>query len=205
MGQMETNRKDVYLRGAGWFDIVIAVVTGAVTVLYVTKFGIKATTCSAKTSCIANLKQLDGAKASWALENAVTNNDTIPKDSDLFGMTAYIRDKPTCPQGGIYTIGSVGEYSRCSIPMHSYKAGDVYVNDESGNPLAGASVSVNGTKGYKTEANTDTNGFAYVNCWAGGATVLSISKSGYDCQRLLLTNYWPLKIKLQRSSLQSKL
>jgi hypothetical protein len=60
-------------------------------------------------SCLANLKELDGAKASWALETGKTNLNATPTDSELFGMTAYIRTKPVCPGGGTYTIGSVGQ------------------------------------------------------------------------------------------------
>jgi len=71
-----------------------------------------------KYACIANLKQLDGAKWTWALENHKTTND-IPTDSDLFGSTAYIRVKPTCPVGGIYRIGTVGEKLLCSVPGHT--------------------------------------------------------------------------------------
>jgi len=68
--------------------------------------------------CIANLKQLCGAKATWALEANKATND-VPTDADLFGPAAYIRTKPTCPQGGTYTLGRVDEDPRCSILMHN--------------------------------------------------------------------------------------
>src|SRR6266545_3424888 len=40
-------------------------------------------------SCIANLKQIDGAKATWALENKKTNSD-IPTTNELYGAMNYI-------------------------------------------------------------------------------------------------------------------
>ena len=72
----------------------------------------------ARSSCIANLKQIDGAKATWALENKKTNSD-IPTTNELYGSTNYIRDAPYCPQGGKYTLGRVDERVRCSIPGHT--------------------------------------------------------------------------------------
>jgi len=69
---------------------------------------------SAHSSCLANLKQLEGAKATWALEFKKQPTD-LPTDRDLFGETQYIRDKPTCPQGGMYRIGAVNEKAACSL------------------------------------------------------------------------------------------
>ena len=68
--------------------------------------------------CKTNLKQIDGAKAAWAVEHHKTTNDT-PTDSNLFGKNTYIVDKPMCPKGGNYTIGKVGDSPRCNIPKHS--------------------------------------------------------------------------------------
>lgn len=82
------------------------------------KLGLSRPRCGSKYACIANLKQIDGAKATWALENKKTKSD-IPTTNDLYGATAYIRDEPTCPQGGKYVIGSVQQKVRCSIPGHT--------------------------------------------------------------------------------------
>jgi hypothetical protein len=68
--------------------------------------------------CIAYLKTIDGAKSTWALENHKQTND-IPADSDLFGITLYIREKPSCPQGGTYTISAVNQRPRCTVPGHT--------------------------------------------------------------------------------------
>jgi len=77
-------------------------------------------TCSGygRNSCINNLKQIDGAKSTWQLENYKTTND-VPADSDIFGTNQYIRTKPTCIEGGAYTLGRVGDRPKCSIPDHN--------------------------------------------------------------------------------------
>jgi hypothetical protein len=75
-------------------------------------------TYTTRGACIANLKQLDGAEAVWALENPNRTNE-VPKDADLFGPQSYIRRKPECPGGGHYILGKAGEAPRCSIPWHS--------------------------------------------------------------------------------------
>ncbi len=75
--------------------------------------------CPPGSACIANLKQIDGAKAVWALESHKATND-IPGDSDLFGEDAYIRRKPVCPEGGIYRLGRVCDKAVCSTPGHIF-------------------------------------------------------------------------------------
>jgi hypothetical protein len=73
-----------------------------------------------KVVCIANLKLLDGAKMTWALENdkAGTNG---PTDADLFGAGKYLPKKPVCPQGGTYVLGGREELPKCSLggPEHT--------------------------------------------------------------------------------------
>ena len=69
--------------------------------------------------CIGNLQQIDNAKQQWALENKKPATDT-PTMKDLIpyigaGPGLYM---PVCPDGGDYTIGSVGEKATCSNPKH---------------------------------------------------------------------------------------
>jgi hypothetical protein len=70
------------------------------------------------TACISNLKMLEGAKGTWALEKAVGSN-AVPTDADLFGVDLYIREKPVCPAEGTYTLGAVHQKPRCSIRGHT--------------------------------------------------------------------------------------
>jgi hypothetical protein len=68
-------------------------------------------------TCISLLKQIEGAKSTWALEHSKRADD-VPTWSDLVGETKYIRTKPICHRGGTYTIGAVGEIPRCTVPDH---------------------------------------------------------------------------------------
>lgn len=68
--------------------------------------------------CQANLKQIDGAKASWAQEHNKTTNDT-PAWSDLVGKDRYLISQPACSKGGIYSLGRVGEGARCTVSGHT--------------------------------------------------------------------------------------
>jgi prepilin-type N-terminal cleavage/methylation domain-containing protein len=92
--------------------IVVAII-GLLAAIAIPNF-VKARAASQKNACIANLKQLDGAKASWALEQKKTVTDT-PGDTDLFGSTQYIRDKPECPGGGTYTLSDVQTRVYCNL------------------------------------------------------------------------------------------
>jgi hypothetical protein len=71
----------------------------------------------ARTDCINNLRQLDGATQQWALENkqpadaAVTMQHILPY---LKNSTA-----PVCPSGGTYTVNNVSLPPTCSIPGHA--------------------------------------------------------------------------------------
>src|SRR5436190_21868950 len=68
---------------------------------------------SAVSNCLNGLRQIDGAKQSWALEHNRQAKD-IPSWADLVGEGKYMREAPVCPQGGSYAIGPVGEVPRCS-------------------------------------------------------------------------------------------
>jgi prepilin-type N-terminal cleavage/methylation domain-containing protein len=62
--------------------------------------------------CIANLKQLEGAKAQWALDTNQASTAT-PNMTDL--VTEYIKKTPGCPAGGTYNMGTVAADPTCSI------------------------------------------------------------------------------------------
>jgi len=73
---------------------------------------------AARQACIMNLKAIDGAKANWALDFKKGDADS-PTATDLFGRDKYIENAPSCPGGGSYNIGSVGEKPTCTVPDHS--------------------------------------------------------------------------------------
>jgi prepilin-type N-terminal cleavage/methylation domain-containing protein len=79
---------------------------------------VKARKSAQKQACINNLKAIDGAKTTWALEMKKTDSD-VPTDADIFGSGKNIEKKPDCPAGGTYELRSVGEKPTCSIPDHT--------------------------------------------------------------------------------------
>ena len=92
--------------------IVVAII-GLLAAIAIPNF-VKARTASQKSACIANLKQINGAKATWALENKKNNADT-PLTTDLYGAALYIRDEPLCPGGGLYGINPVDSKPTCTL------------------------------------------------------------------------------------------
>src|SRR3954453_20654484 len=84
--------------------IVVAII-GFLAAIAIPNF-VKARTLSQKNACIANLKQMDGAKHTWCFERKKSDADE-PDDTDLFGATLYIKDRPECPGGGAYALGTV--------------------------------------------------------------------------------------------------
>src|SRR5881628_508034 len=91
--------------------IVVAII-GLLAAIAIPNF-VKARQSSQRNACMANLKQMDGAKASWAVEQKKASSDT-PVTTDIFGASAFIRDQPSCPGGGTYTMGAVDTKVLCS-------------------------------------------------------------------------------------------
>ncbi|HKW29935.1 MAG TPA: DUF4190 domain-containing protein [Verrucomicrobiae bacterium] len=77
---------------------------------------VKARDVSMQNACINNLRQIDGAKQQWALENGKKADD-VPTAEDLkpFFKNGIF---PTCPAGGTYAIGVVSNAPTCSVPGH---------------------------------------------------------------------------------------
>ena len=74
---------------------------------------------SSDSACLGNLRQLFAAEQEWALENHKTTNDT-PTWNDLRNYLSR-GEILRCPQGGTYTLGSIGGVLTCSIggPGHT--------------------------------------------------------------------------------------
>ena len=97
--------------------IVVAII-GLLAAIAIPNF-IKDRVASQKAACVANLKTMDGAKATWALEQKKTNAD-VPSDTDLFGAASYIREKPLCPANGTYSLNQVDAKPTCSVTDHAF-------------------------------------------------------------------------------------
>jgi len=91
--------------------IVVAII-GLLAAIAIPNF-VKARATAQKNACIANLRQLDGAKEQWALETKKTNGDT----TDTTAVNAYLKNSlaPECPGNGTYTYGNVGVSPVCSL------------------------------------------------------------------------------------------
>lgn len=96
--------------------IVVAII-GLLAAIAIPNF-VKARTVSQKNACIENLRQIFGAKHTWAFE-AKKPASAVPGDGDLFGPTLYIRDKPACPASGTYDLTAVDQKPTCNIAEHS--------------------------------------------------------------------------------------
>ncbi len=95
---------------------VCAAVPAVLSAIAIPNF-IKARETAQKNACINNLRQIDGAKQQWALENKKPDTG-VPTREDL---EPFLQNHhfPTCPAGGTYTINRVSEAPQCSHPGHS--------------------------------------------------------------------------------------
>lgn len=73
---------------------------------------------SQQTACINNLRQIEAAKAQWAMETKASAS-AVPTDADLFGVTNYIRRKPECPTQGNYSLEAVNLPPLCDQAGHA--------------------------------------------------------------------------------------
>ena len=101
--------------------IVVAII-GLLAAIAIPNF-IKARESSQRSACIANLKQIEGAKATWALENRKINTD-VPLTADIFGSSAYIRVAPVCTSAfADYVMTAVNVPTACpnvaQAPAHT--------------------------------------------------------------------------------------
>lgn len=80
--------------------------------------GMRTRTALQAQACVANLKQIDGAKEIWAAENKKKTGDPVSM-ADL--APKYIKTEPKCPEGNApYIVNALGKNPQCP----HFKAGD---------------------------------------------------------------------------------
>jgi general secretion pathway protein G len=95
--------------------IVVAII-GLLAAIAIPNF-VRARTTSQTNACIKNLREIDGAAQTWALENNKSPGDNYTLDI----LTPYLGRGaagalPTCPANGTYSPGAtVGNPPTCSL------------------------------------------------------------------------------------------
>ena len=91
--------------------IVVAII-GLLAAIAVPNF-VRARSKAQQNACINNLRQIEGAKAQWALENKKVDTDTITTTD----VTPYLKGSvmPECPAAGTYSVTTVSATSACTL------------------------------------------------------------------------------------------
>lgn len=98
--------------------IVVAII-GLLAAIAIPNF-VRARTTSQMNACINNLRQIDGAKQQWALEQHQPSNAAAPSSTTIApylgrGAAGHF---PSCPSGGTYGINDVQTAPTCSVGTH---------------------------------------------------------------------------------------
>ncbi|MGB2705427.1 MAG: type II secretion system protein [Candidatus Omnitrophota bacterium] len=96
--------------------IVVAII-GLLAAIAIPNF-VRARVMARTNACVANLKQIDGAKQIWAIDTGAADT-VIPGGSEAAAMGTlvpdYLKRTPVCQSGGTYTIGTVQVEPSCSV------------------------------------------------------------------------------------------
>ena len=95
--------------------IVVAII-GLLAAIAIPNF-VRARNTSQVNACINNLRQLDGAKQTWALENKTTADPT-PDDVTPYLGRGSAGTYPACPAAGSYALGTLQVQPTCTVALH---------------------------------------------------------------------------------------
>ena len=100
----------------GYIGVALSVVVLPMMLAIAIPNFVRARNTAQMNACNNRLRQIDGAKQQWALENKKADTETPSKD-DL-NRYLFHGEFPICPGGGTYTINPVNRDPTCSIPKH---------------------------------------------------------------------------------------
>lgn len=99
------------LRGFTLVEIMIVIlIIGVLLAIAIPNF-ISSRSLARQRTCISSLKQINGAKEQFAMENKLENGAAVVA-GDI--APAYIKEFPVCADGGLYTINPIGTFPECS-------------------------------------------------------------------------------------------
>jgi prepilin-type N-terminal cleavage/methylation domain-containing protein len=96
--------------------IVVAII-GLLAAIAIPNF-VRARTTSQTNACINNLRQIDGAKQQWALENHQLSTALPGSGALLVYLGRGTGQWPKCPASGTYGILAVSVPPTCTIANH---------------------------------------------------------------------------------------
>jgi hypothetical protein len=72
-----------------------------------------------RNTCIANLHEINGAKDEWLLKHGANGADLMK--ADLLAPNGILRHFPSCPRGGTYNVGRIGENPSCTLSNKGHR------------------------------------------------------------------------------------
>jgi prepilin-type N-terminal cleavage/methylation domain-containing protein len=109
--RIQTNRK----AGFTLVEIMIVVaIIGLLAAIAIPNF-VRARQTAQKNACINNLRQIDGAKEQYALENNLGAAASVTSGN----VASYIKSGfPKCPSSGVYSVNALGTNPSCDQTDH---------------------------------------------------------------------------------------
>jgi hypothetical protein len=101
----------------GYLAIALSLILIPMTLAIAIPNFVRARTMAQTNMCLNNLKQIEGAKQQWALENKKLNSDS-PAAADLDSYLKSGFHSLKCPAGGTYMINPVDQNASCSVAEH---------------------------------------------------------------------------------------
>ncbi|MCF7847831.1 MAG: prepilin-type N-terminal cleavage/methylation domain-containing protein [Kiritimatiellales bacterium] len=90
--------------------MIVVVVIGLLTAIGIPGFR-KARDNSRNNACRSTQRQIETAKEMYAIESGKDNGGTVTLEK----IAEYMRNPPTCPCGGTFIPGTIGEECHCTV------------------------------------------------------------------------------------------